>query len=102
MPTEPKPLFIVLLKFSANKGQAGQFMEGHKQWVKRGFDDGVFLLAGSLEPSLGGGIVAHNTSLPDLQSRVNADPFVVENVVTADIIEIEPARADTRLQFLLG
>lgn len=102
MPPETKPLFIVLLKFSANKGQAGQFMDGHKQWVKRGFDDGVFLLAGSLEPSLGGGIVAHNTSLPALQDRVKADPFVVENVVTADIIEIEPARADARLQFLLG
>ena len=102
MPTEPKPLFIVLLKFSANKSQAGQFMDGHKQWIKRGFDDGVFLLVGSLEPSLGGGIVAHNTSRPDLQARVNADPFVVENVVTADIIEIEPARADARLQFLLG
>lgn len=102
MPPEPKPLFIVLLKFSANKGQAGQLMEGHKQWVKRGFDDGVFLLAGSLEPNLGGGIMAHNTSLLALQDRVKADPFVVENVVTADIVEIDPARADARLQFLLG
>jgi len=102
MPSEPKPLFIVLLKFSANKSLAGQFMDGHKQWVKRGFDDGVFLLAGSLEPNLGGGIMAHNTSRPDLQARVSADPFVVENVVTADIVEIEPGRADARLQFLLG
>lgn len=101
MPSEPKSLFVVLLKFSANKGQAGQFMDGHKQWVKRGFDDCVFLLAGSLEPSLGGAIIAHNTSRPALQDRVNADPFVVENVVTADIVEIEPARADARLQFLL-
>jgi len=31
-------MFIVLLKFSDNKSQAGQFMEGHKDWVKRGFD----------------------------------------------------------------
>ena len=95
-------MFIVLLKFSANKGQAGQFMEGHKKWVKRGFDDGVFLLAGSLEPNLGGGILAHHTSLPDLQSRVNEDPFVAEKVVSAEIIEMEPAKADERLQFLLS
>ena len=97
-----KPMFIVLLKFSTNQGQAGQFMEGHKKWVKRGFDDGVFLLAGSLEPDLGGGILAHNTSLPDLQSRVNADPFVAEKVVSAEIIEIAPSKADERLQFLLA
>lgn len=94
-------MFIVLLKFSANKGKASQFMEGHKEWIKRGFDDGVFLLVGSLQPNLGGGIVAHNTSLSDLQSRVNTDPFVVENVVNAEILEITPSRADARLKFLL-
>lgn len=55
-------MFIVMLKFSENKGEAGRFMEGHKDWIQRGFDDGVFLLAGSLQPSLGGGILAHNTS----------------------------------------
>ena len=94
-------MFIVLLKFSGNKSQAGQFMEGHKAWIKRGFDDGVFLMVGSLQPNLGGGIVAHNTSLADIQSRVNDDPFVAENVVTAEILEIEPSKVDERLKFLL-
>jgi uncharacterized protein YciI len=94
-------MFIVLLKFSSNKGQASQFMEGHKEWIKRGFDEGAFLLVGSLQPNLGGGIVAHNTSLSDLQSRVNDDPFVAENVVSAEIFEIAPSRTDERLEFLL-
>ena len=95
-------MFIVLLKFSSNKAQAGQFMEGHNAWVKRGIDDGVFLLVGSLQPSLGGGIVAHNTSLPHLQHRVNDDPFVAENVVSAEILEITPSKGDERLSFLLN
>jgi uncharacterized protein YciI len=94
-------MFTVLLKFSDNKSQAGQFMDGHKEWLQRGFDDGVFLVAGSLQPNLGGGIVAHNTSLPDLQARVDSDPFVAENVVCAEILEITPAKTDERLAFLL-
>ena len=94
-------MFIVLLEFSDNKDQASQLMEGHKEWIKRGFDDGVFLVVGSLQPNLGGGIVSHNTSLSDLQSRVNDDPFVAENVVSAEILEITPAKADERLNFLL-
>jgi uncharacterized protein YciI len=94
-------MFIVLLKFSNNKGNASQFMEGHKEWIKRGFDDDVFLLVGSLQPNLGGGIVAHNTSLSDLQGRVDTDPFVAEKVVKAEILEIAPAKADARLNFLL-
>ena len=95
-------MFIVLLKLSGNKGQASQFMEGHNDWIKRGFDDGVFLLVGSLQPKLGGGILAHNTSLSDLQTRVNGDPFVAGNVVSAEILEITPAKSDERLKFLLG
>jgi uncharacterized protein YciI len=93
-------MFIVLLKFSDNKSKVGQFMEGHNAWIKRGFDDGVFLLTGSLQPNLGGGILAYNTSLPELKARVNDDPFVIGNVVSAEIIEILPARSDERLVFL--
>jgi uncharacterized protein YciI len=95
-------MFIVLLKFSDGRGRAGQLMEGHKEWIKRGFDEDVFLLAGSLRPDLGGGIIAHNTSLAELQSRVSDDPFVAENVVTAEILEIAPSRAAERLGFLLN
>jgi len=95
-------MFVVLLKFSSNKGNAGLFMEGHKDWIKRGFDDGVFLLVGNLQPNFGGAIIAHNTSLADLRQRVNDDPYVAENVVAAEILEIAPARTDERLKFLLA
>jgi uncharacterized protein YciI len=94
-------MFIVLLKFSDNKGQASELMDGHNQWLKRGFDDGIFLLAGGLQPGLGGGIMAHNTSVAELEARVNEDPFVAQNVVSAEILEIAPAKADERLQFLV-
>ena len=95
-------MFIVLLKFSENKSKAEELMEGHKEWIGKGFADGVFLLVGSLQPNLGGSVVAHNTSLDELQNRVNEDPFVAENVVTAEILEITPSKADERLNFLVG
>ena len=41
-------MFIVSLTFAANKAEAGQHMDDHKAWLQRGFDDGVFLLAGRL------------------------------------------------------
>ncbi|WP_428263685.1 YciI family protein [Haliangium sp.] len=95
-------MFLVLLELSTNKSRAGQFMEAHKQWIQRGFDDGVFLVSGNLQPRAGGGILAHGTSLAELRARVDSDPFVAEDVVRADIIEITPSRADERLGFLLG
>ena len=94
-------MFIVLLKFSDNKGQAGEYMEGHNAWIKQGFEDGVFLLIGSIEPGLGGSVVAHNTSLAELENRVNTDPFVTEDIVRSEIIEISPKKAEERLNFLV-
>ena len=95
-------MFIVLLKFSINKSEAGRFMDGHQDWIRRGFDDGVFLVVGSLQPALGGAILAHDTSLSALQKRVNDDPFVAEQIVSAEILEITPSKTDHRLDFLLG
>lgn len=94
-------MFVVLLKFSSNKSQANQFMEGHKEWIKRGFEDGVFLLAGTLQPNSGGAIVAHHESFSDLQRRVRDDPFVAKGIVVPEIVEITPSRTDERLKFLL-
>lgn len=92
-------MFLVLLRFS-NEGAAPDHLEGHQAWVKRGFDEGVFVLAGSIEPGLGGAVVAHDTSLHELGRRVKDDPFVAEGVVKAEVVEISPGMTDERLQFL--
>jgi uncharacterized protein YciI len=93
-------MFVVTLKFSANKARAGELMDGHKAWIKQGFDKGLFLMVGSLQPNMGGGIFAHDTTRERLEAFVLEDPFVAENVVTAEILEITPARLDDRLEFL--
>lgn len=94
-------MFVILLRFSDNSGSAGQHMAGHQEWIKRGLDDGVFLLVGSIQPGLGGAVLAHNTSREVLRKRVDEDPFVAQDVVAAEIVEIAPAMADERLSFLL-
>ena len=93
-------MYVVLLKFAENKARAGEFMEGHNAWIREGFDAGVFLAVGSLQPNAGGGILAHNTTRDALDGRIAADPFVAERVVTAEVLEITPARTDPRLDFL--
>jgi uncharacterized protein YciI len=93
-------MFVVLLEFSDNREAAPQHMAGHKAWLDRGFEAGTFLLAGSLRPEAGGGILADNVSRAELEALVAEDPFVAEDVVRPSIHEIAPARADERLAFL--
>lgn len=95
-------MYVVLLRFSDNKSQAGQFMDEHNAWIKKGLDDGVFLVVGSLQPNLGGAVVVHNMAKADLDALVAEDPFVANDVVKAEVLEISPAKTDVRLNFLLG
>lgn len=95
-------MHIVLLKFAEHKDHAPHHMDGHNAWLKRGFDDGVFALAGTLQPRQGGAIVAHGCTLDELRARVAEDPFVAAGVVQAEYMEITPSKADERLGFLLG
>jgi uncharacterized protein YciI len=95
-------MFVVFLRFFGDKGKAGQFMQAHNTWIQRGVDEGVFLLVGSLLPNAGGAIIAHNTTLADLEQRVKSDPFVEYGVVRPEVLEIKPNRTDQRLSFLLA
>lgn len=94
-------MFVIVLKFSGRRDRAADLVEGHNAWIRRGFDDGIFLLVGSLHPGQGGAILAHNVSRAELEGWVRDDPFVAEEVVSADILEIAPSRTDRRLQFLM-
>nr|WP_222109363.1 hypothetical protein [Streptomyces cupreus] len=77
-------------------------MAEHQNWIRKGVDDGVFLLVGSIQPGQGGAVLATGITLEDLQARLAQDPFVVHDVVAAEVIEIAPNLTDPRLEFLKG
>ena len=62
----------------------------------------MFLLSGSIQPKLGGAILASGLSADELQERLEADPFVMAGIVSPETIEIAPARAEERLAFLVA
>ena len=95
-------MFLITLRFSEGKARAAAFMQAHNAWLAGGFAQGTFLLSGSLRPNQGGAILAHGTSKEELQQFVNKDPFVVNDVVSAEILEIALSRVDDRLAFLKG
>ncbi|MFE2105048.1 hypothetical protein ACFXAF_04105 [Kitasatospora sp. NPDC059463] len=70
--------------------------DGREQFTRLGHAERADELA-----MLGGAVLAHNTSPEDLHKRVDEDPFVAQDVVTPEIIEIAPGVTDDRLSFLL-
>ncbi|KZN70430.1 YciI family protein [Pseudoalteromonas luteoviolacea] len=94
-------MFIIQLKFSDNQSLAKDFIKDHKAWLQTWFDKGVFILSGSLKPAAGGVIIAVNVNKTEIESIVFEDPFVIENVVKPEVIELSPSQCDERLAFLL-
>lgn len=92
-------MYVITLRF-ADKTKAAQFMDGHNAWIRQGFDDGVFLLVGSLQPNAGGVILAHNATPDEIAARVQDDPFVAQGVVNAEVLDAVPGRTDERIAFL--
>ncbi|PRD45166.1 hypothetical protein C5748_02795 [Phyllobacterium phragmitis] len=93
-------MFVTFLRFAENRGAAPEFMAAHNDWIAKGFADGVFLCVGSLQPTAGGAILAHGESRAAHETRIAADPFVLQGIVTAEIHEIDPKRTHPALDFL--
>ena len=93
-------MFVTFLKFAQSRAAAPTFMAAHNAWIAQGFADGVFLCVGSLQPADGGMILAHGEARGDYDSRIAADPFVMEGVVTAETHEIDPRRTIPAMEFL--
>ncbi|MDZ7937821.1 MAG: hypothetical protein U5M53_05890 [Rhodoferax sp.] len=85
-------MYIIFLKFGPNRAQAGQWMAEHVQWIQRGIDSGNFLMAGSLDNAQGGVVMAANMDRAEIEHQIGLDPFVIHNVVTADIQAVAPSR----------
>ena len=92
---------VIFLKFSDNKSEAPKFMDAHNAWIAKGFEDGVFHCVGSLDVG-GGCILADGDNDAALQERINADPFVEHNVVTAEIHHVDLKRTTPELSHLMS
>ena len=95
-------MFIALLKFSTNKSAAKEFMAAHNDWITSGFEAGVFHCVGSLTPEGGGAILAAGESRDEIEARLNSDPFVIHDVVTAELIEVDVKKTTPPLEALRG
>ncbi|HET8870586.1 MAG TPA: YciI family protein [Aquabacterium sp.] len=94
-------MFVVMLKFSSNRARAGEWMAAHKAWLQKGYDEGKVVASGSLQDAQGGCILVQGDDRLALDQLLSEDPFVVNDVVRAEIVEFALSKADPRLGFLL-
>ena len=95
-------MFVILIRYKVPLTQIDAALADHRGWLDKGYDDGIFILAGPQNPRSGGVILAHNTSREDLRARLLTDPFYHQGLADFEIIDMIARKADPRLAFLLG
>lgn len=93
-------VFVIKLTYVKPVDEVDRFLSDHKAWVKKGFDEGVFLLSGGLRPRTGGLLLALGNDRGAIETRVSQDPFIVNSVASACIMEVMPSSLDERLGFV--
>jgi len=93
-------MYIVLLRL-VEAANAPEYLEGHKVWLQQAFADEVFFYVGGIHDGGGGVVIAAGISSEELAALVAQDPFVIEGVVTPEIIKLDTTMSDPRLAFLV-
>lgn len=94
-------MFVVLLTYTAPLERVNAAAAAHRDWLRRGYDDGVLLASGPQEPRRGGAILAHGLSRPELEARLAEDPFARQGLAAYAITQVMVRAADPRLAFLV-
>lgn len=92
-------MFILSLTYTADLAEVDHYIEPHMDWVKDGYDRGVFLASGRKNPRTGGVILAGGTR-SEIDAIVAADPFTIHGVADYEITEVLVSRTATGLEDL--
>lgn len=95
-------MFIILLHYKVEINEVEKFVPVHRAYLKaEGFDKELIIAAGPCVPRTGGVIIFNSNDRKAAETFVAEDPFIIEKVAEAEIIEFNPTFSliDTPAQF---
>ncbi len=94
-------MFVVLLNYIKPMSEVDHFVEEHREFLKRYYASGKFLLSGRKEPRTGGVILAVAETRAEIESIVQNDPFHREKIANYEIVEFLPSMSAEHLADLI-
>jgi hypothetical protein len=94
-------MFVIQFRPADGSKATPELMEQHKDWYRRGFDDGVFFYVGGRRDGGGAMTLAAGVTERELRARVAENAFVGAGVVTPEVIVLDTTKSDPRLAFMV-
>ncbi|MEP6505759.1 MAG: YciI family protein [Betaproteobacteria bacterium] len=80
-------MFIVTLTYLKPVEEIDALMHDHVEWLKKGYEHGLFIASGRRVPRTGGVILARSGDEQALRDTLARDPFVIHAVARFDLVE---------------
>jgi uncharacterized protein YciI len=95
-------MFIVTLTYLKPVEEIDALMNEHVAWLKRHYEDGLFVASGRRVPRVGGVILARSGDEPALRAALAADPFAVHSAARFDVVEFAPSMTAPGAEVILS
>ncbi|MGM3162318.1 YciI family protein [Dickeya undicola] len=82
-------MYIINLTYNAPLDDVENLLERHVTWLKRGYEQGVFVASGRKNPRTGGVILAKSIEREALEDFLKQDPF--QAVANYEVIDFQPS-----------
>lgn len=79
-------LYLILLEYLAPLAEVDRHLDAHRQFLKKHYDAGHFLVSGRKEPRTGGVILAKAMSQESVVRWISEDPFKKAGIASYEII----------------
>lgn len=95
-------MFIVLLRYVKPIEVIEGHVQEHRDYLARHYAAGHFVASGPQVPRVGGAILAHGLSRPELDAVLAEDPFHREQVAQYQVIEFDATKVAPGFEALLA
>jgi uncharacterized protein YciI len=94
-------MYAIILRYKRPLTDVDKHVEAHREWLRKNYAAGTFLISGRQRSGVGGFILASAIERAQLDAILAGDPFGQNDVADYEGIEVAPSMADERLSFLI-
>ncbi len=94
-------MYAIILRYKRPLTDVDKHVEAHREWLRKNYAAGTFLISGRQRSGAGGFILASAIERAQLDAILAGDPFGQNDVTDYEVIEVAPSMADERLSFLI-
>ena len=94
-------MIIVELTYKKSLEEVNQYLDEHRLFLKKYYDEGIFVVSGPKQTRDGGIIVVLSDKV-SMQEIIKEDPFFQNDIAEYRVISFEPTKYSDQFKFLVN